>query len=80
MSELTGEQAESDMTNAAPLKPTTTALKALFVNAFTEFILNISSPLEVSITSINFIVDYRKEISQGFVASHFRRRVPPGPI
>jgi hypothetical protein len=41
LSELTGEQAESDMTSAAPLKPTTKALKALFLNAFTEFLLNI---------------------------------------
>jgi hypothetical protein len=56
LSELTGEQAESDMTSAAPLKPTTKALKALFLTAFTEFLLNISSSLEVSITSIRFIV------------------------
>jgi hypothetical protein len=40
---LTEEQAESDMTSATPLKPTTTALKALFLNAFTEFLLNISA-------------------------------------
>jgi hypothetical protein len=41
LSELTGEQAESDMTSAAPLKPTTKVLKALFFNAFVEFLLNI---------------------------------------
>jgi hypothetical protein len=29
------------MTRAAPLKPTTKALKALFFNAFAEFFLNI---------------------------------------
>jgi hypothetical protein len=46
LSELTGEQAESDMTSAAPLKPTTTALKALFLNAFTEFLLNIFFPFD----------------------------------
>jgi hypothetical protein len=56
LSELTGEQAESDMTSAAPLKPTTKALKALFFTAFTEFVLNIFASLEVSITSIRFIV------------------------
>jgi hypothetical protein len=38
-----GEQAVSDMTSAAPLKPTTAALKALFLTAFIEFLLNISS-------------------------------------
>jgi hypothetical protein len=48
------------MTSATPLKPTTTALKALFLTAFTEFLLNISASLEVSITSIKFIVVYRK--------------------
>jgi hypothetical protein len=31
------------MTSATPLKPTTAALKALFLTAFTEFFLNISS-------------------------------------
>jgi hypothetical protein len=44
------------MTSAAPLKPTNKALKALFFNAFAEFFLNISAFLEVSITSIRFIV------------------------
>jgi hypothetical protein len=44
------------MTSAAPLKPTTKALKVLFFNAFTEFLLNIYSSFEVSITSIRFIV------------------------
>jgi hypothetical protein len=44
LSELTGEQAESDMTSAAPLKPTTKALKALFLTAFAEFLLNIFFP------------------------------------
>jgi hypothetical protein len=44
------------MTSAAPPKPTITALKTLFLTAFTEFLLNISASLEVSITSIRFIV------------------------
>jgi hypothetical protein len=44
------------MTSAAPLKPTTKALKALFLAAFTDFFSNISASLEVSITSIRFIV------------------------
>jgi hypothetical protein len=64
LSELKGEQAASDMTSATPLKPTTTALKALFLAAFTEFLPNISASLEVSITSINFIVVYREAKSQ----------------
>jgi hypothetical protein len=75
LSELTGEQAESDMTSAAPLKPTTKALKALFLTAFTEFLLNISASLEVSITSIRFIVDYRKTESQLLFENFFLRRV-----
>jgi hypothetical protein len=32
------------MTSAAPLKPTTKALKALFLTAFAEFLLNIFFP------------------------------------
>jgi hypothetical protein len=75
LSELTGEQAESDMTSAAPLKPTTKALKALFLTAFTEFLLIISAFLEVSITSIRFIVVYGKLESQGFMAEFLLRRV-----
>jgi hypothetical protein len=78
LSELTGEQAESDMTSAAPLKPTTKALKALFLNAFSEFLLNISAFLEVSITSIKFIVVYGKSESQGFMAE-FSFGVSPQP-
>jgi hypothetical protein len=34
------------MTSATPPKPTTAALKALFLTAFTEFFLNISSSYE----------------------------------
>jgi hypothetical protein len=49
------------MTNAAALKPTITALKALFLNAFTEFLPNISASFEVSITSIRFIVLIEKK-------------------
>jgi hypothetical protein len=52
------------MTRAAPLKPTTKALKALFFNAFAEFFLNISAFLEVTITSTKFIVVYRDLGSQ----------------
>jgi hypothetical protein len=63
------------MTSATPLKPTTTALKALFLTAFTEFLLNISASLEVSITSIRFIVDYRKTESQLLFGNFFLRRV-----
>jgi hypothetical protein len=75
LSELTGEQADSDMTSATPLKLTTKALKALFLNAFTEFLLNIFAPFEVSITSIRFIVCYGKIGSQGLTANYFLRRV-----
>jgi hypothetical protein len=63
------------MTSAAALKPTTTALKALFLNAFTEFLLNISASLEVSITSIRFIVNYRNTESQLLFENFFLRRV-----
>jgi hypothetical protein len=63
------------MTSAAPLKPTTKALKALFLTAFTEFLLSISAFLEVSITSIRFIVSYGKTGSQGLTANYFLRRV-----
>jgi hypothetical protein len=52
------------MTRAAPLKPTTKALKALFFNAFTEFFLIILAFLEVTITSTKFIVVYRIPRSQ----------------
>ncbi len=52
------------MTSAAPLKPTTKALKVLFFNAFTEFLLNICTFLEVSITSTKFIVVYRSKACQ----------------
>jgi hypothetical protein len=52
------------MTRAAPLKPTTKALKALFFNAFTEFFLIIIAFLEVTITSTKFIVVYRNPRSQ----------------
>jgi hypothetical protein len=67
------------MTSAAPPKTTTAALKALFFTAFTEFLLNISAPFEVSITSIRFIVDYRIKRSQALVARYFVRRVGPAP-
>jgi hypothetical protein len=63
------------MTSAAPLKPTTKALKALFLDAFTEFLLNISASLEVSITSIKFIVLYRCHECQLFSAIFFPWRV-----
>ena len=63
------------MTSAAPLKPTRTALKALFFTAFTEFLLNISAFLEVSITSIRFIVIYRKRRSQAPTGKNFHGRV-----
>jgi hypothetical protein len=66
------------MTSATPLKPTTKALKALFLSAFAEFLLNISAFLEVSITSIRFIVDYRKSESQGLMAEYFLGRVTLG--
>jgi hypothetical protein len=71
LSELTGEQAESDMTSATPLKPTTAALKALFRTAFTEFLLSISASLEVSITSIRFIVFIEARDVNSFWQSFF---------
>jgi hypothetical protein len=67
------------MTSAAPPKTTTAALKALFFAAFTEFLLNISAPFEVSITSIRFIVDYRIKGRQVLYAKYLLRRVEPAP-
>jgi hypothetical protein len=75
LSALTEEQAVSDITSATPLKPTTTALKALFLTAFIEFLLNISASFEVPITSIRFIVDYRNKRSQAPWSKYLLRRV-----
>jgi hypothetical protein len=66
------------MTSATPLKPTTTALKALFLTAFTEFLLNISASLEVSITSIRFIVVIEETEVNPLGGKFFSRACRPG--